>query len=118
MPGIYISGKDLPINCDSCPYSIAEPGLKYFCHCKRPWDFEIEDPFREGRDKRCPYTFVSKHGPLIDLDVLRQRAYERNFEGRLGEGTLFLLNLLLESQPVVIPEDKENRCVRRTDRET
>lgn len=71
MSGIYINGKELPENCDSC-----------FCYYNPPdsWEKLCSVSQREWymSDKKpdwCPLIPVPDHGRLGDLDALKKNAY-------------------------------------------
>lgn len=51
---------------------------------------------------------ISKpHGRLIDADVLQREAYQKNFDGIIGNWALFQLNYYLEEKAQTILEAEE-----------
>ena len=47
------------------------------------------------------------HGRLIDADIFQQYCFNKNFDKRLSEFGLAIINTFLEFQPTIIEEDKE-----------
>lgn len=51
------------------------------------------------------------HGRLIDADAFQRYCFEKNFDKRLSEEGLAIINMFLEFQPTIIEADKESEEV-------
>ena len=103
---ILIKGMEMPQGCYNCP--LQHRGFNgsetvHYCYVIAK---EVADDGETDTD--CPLIEVpTPHGRLIDADMFQQQMYERNFDGRLSECWLALVNLFLSVAPTVIEvEDK------------
>lgn len=51
---------------------------------------------------RCGTLLPEHHGRLIDADAFQKYCFNKNFDKRLSDGGLAIINMFLELQPTII----------------
>lgn len=70
--GVYIDGMEMPKTCRDCEYCWVRKSLK---SCEAKYGLPVGDRWDIERASFCPLTEVpSPHGPLVDKDLIRERA--------------------------------------------